>query len=124
MQGDPTSFKTNEKRIWAAARRVLRRVQAAGGGSIQIEDIFTELTIAGRMAQQRFKPEENPGVPFAAFLQRGMWLHINRWVKEELGEFQIAPFELDAPNGNDGEDDEGMHRRIADESVEAPDDAV
>jgi hypothetical protein len=66
------------------AFKVWRRMKAAGSRHVEIEEIRSELCIAWCEARDRFNPEL--GVPFPAYLTRGLYLHINRYVKNHMEE--------------------------------------
>jgi hypothetical protein len=108
-------YEDHIRLVKATAARVLRRVHAAGAKTVQFEDVEGELSVAWCLARDKFDASLN--VPFVAYLRRGMWNHINRWVEGELREFQIAPFELDrdfgAPDAN-GDIEKTMHDVVCD----------
>lgn len=102
MAHPETAYERYARLLNQMAWRVLRRCHAAGARSMQLEDILSELNLAWCIARERWNPET--GVPFAAYLARGCWNHINRWVKGEIGDATLAPYSLDHTYGN-GEDD-------------------
>jgi DNA-directed RNA polymerase specialized sigma24 family protein len=102
--------------IRAFSWRVLRRVTAAGS-VIELDDIISECKLAWFNASRSF--DETAGVPFLAYLRRGMKLHVNRWVDKELKEHNASHLEFDAPRG---ESETGsLHDFIPDRSMERPD---
>jgi len=105
------SYQASERLVNSFARRVMRRAQAAGAKSVQLADIVQECWVAWCQARDRY--DATTGVPFGAYLMRGMQQHINRWIKEEIGERLMAPVALDATGGDD-EDDNSLHNVIAD----------
>jgi DNA-directed RNA polymerase specialized sigma24 family protein len=84
------AYEDSEKQIKAFGRRVLNRMRAAGAVSTQLEDVVGELRIAWCEARNRWNSQT--GVPFGAYLYRGMRNHINRWAQNELDVHNIAPF--------------------------------
>jgi DNA-directed RNA polymerase specialized sigma24 family protein len=103
-----TDYKRCLPWIKGFAYKVLRRVSSGGAHSVQLEDIVQELSIAWTIAQAKWNPEL--GVPFLAYLDRGMKLHINRWADAHVREAHVS---LDA-GGED--DDEGLgHTLIPDD---------
>lgn len=91
--------RDHERYMKAFAFKVRNRAFAAGAASVQFEDIYQELCIAWCKARDAFSPEY--GVPFIAFLSRGMHLHINRWIQDQITEGQHLT--LDQPTTEDGE---------------------
>ncbi|TXN07948.1 hypothetical protein FV222_01555 [Methylobacterium sp. WL103] len=96
-------FEDSETQIKKAAPRYLRRAHAAGAVSVTLEDVIAELNLAWVIASQKFNP--NLGVPFAAYLARGMMNHANRFIDEQIGH-SINAYSLD----EGGSDDEGSER--------------
>jgi DNA-directed RNA polymerase specialized sigma24 family protein len=86
------TYETSERHIKAFGRRVLQRMRAAGAESTQLDDILGELKIAWCEARNRWN--EAAGVPFGAYLYRGMRNHINRWVEHEMNVHNTAPFSI------------------------------
>lgn len=74
--------KSSEAQIKRFAYKVMRRLHAAGGQSLGIEDIEQELWIAWLKASETFNPEY--GVPFGAYLHRAMINHINTFADREV----------------------------------------
>jgi len=75
-------IKQYEAFINQFAWKVLRRVHAAGLKTMQIDDIKSECSIAWLMANRSFDPSK--GVPFLAYLKRGMIIYVNAWINKEL----------------------------------------
>lgn len=82
---DPTAYEGVERLVRSFAWRVHRRLRAAGGRALDIDDIIQELNVAYLIARDRWDAQK--GVPFPAYLMRGMRFHINRWTERTL-EFQ------------------------------------
>lgn len=114
-------FDDYKRLLMSMARRVQRRCHAAGAKSVQFEDIFQEMCVAYVFATHRYNSEL--GVPFGAFLVRGVSLHINRWVQREIGQKLLAPFDLDFTADKD-EDGGSLQEVIADPNAEDPEDRV
>lgn len=74
--------KISEAQIKRFAWKVLRRFRAAGDHSHDINDFVQELWIAWTVAVNNFNPEL--GIPFGAYLQRGMKFHINQYANKTL----------------------------------------
>jgi len=74
--------KNSEAQIKRFAWKVLRRFRAAGDHSHEIDDVVQELWIAWHKAVQAFNPEM--GVPFGAYLMRGMKFHINKYADDHV----------------------------------------
>jgi DNA-directed RNA polymerase specialized sigma24 family protein len=104
-----TSYEASLPVLKGIALRVQRRCRAAGAASIQLEDIMQELAIAWIQADANYQPGP---VPFVAYLRRGCFNHVNRWLKSEIGEFMLAPTSLDKTTGEDGENE--LHSAIPD----------
>ncbi len=113
-------FEDCQRVIKATAARVYRRVHAAGAHSVQFEDIASELAIAWCRARDNYDPSS--GVPFIAYLRNGMFQHINRFVQKEI-DVAISGVAIDQDVNTDGPGD-GLHSRIADESIEDADDLL
>lgn len=75
-------IEESAKQIGAYAFRALRRAHAAGDRSLTIEDLKQELSIAWCIAVRDF--DDSKGVPFGAFLQRGMQLYMNRYIEKNV----------------------------------------
>lgn len=105
----PTSYEASKRLIQYTARRVHRRMFAAGARTVMLEDIVGELNIAWVIATQKW--EESRGVPFGAYLMRGMSFHINRWVDHQIKEFQLAPFSIDIDPSSDDPSEAGANDR-------------
>lgn len=116
-----------EKQIATFASRVLRRLRAGGNQTIALEDIKQELVIAWCKARDAYSPDH--GVPFAAYLARGMMLHINRWADAEMQEYWSSGFtedddgrrlydgklSMDAEQNEGGEDEVTLHGAVSSE---------
>ena len=87
------AFDEGQRRyIGAFAARVERRMKNAGA-RIGPGDVFQELCIAWCKARDTWQSDLQ--VPFKAYLMRGMQLHINRWVDNEIGFSHLTPMSLD-----------------------------
>lgn len=102
----------HQKAIDNFAWKVWRRAQSGGARSLMLADIKQELCIAWCKARDSWKAEFN--VPFGAYLVRGMQLHVNRWVQEEITEGHAASLDNETdeaaslysavPDGVEGQD--------------------
>ncbi|MCP1540016.1 sigma factor [Methylorubrum extorquens] len=102
----PIRWKDWEKVVAKAAPRYLRRAHAAGARSVLLEDVRSELAVAWCIARDKFDP--SLGVPFGAYLQRGMQNHINAWIDKQIGHVGM---DIDDDLGEDGA---SFHDIIAD----------
>jgi hypothetical protein len=102
-------FEDSSRVIRNTAWRVMRRVKAGGAHTIQIEDVVSELSVVWCIARDRYNPEL--GIPFNAYLQNGMFKHINRWLSKEIPACHYV--QLD----KSGDDGETLNDVIADESI-------
>lgn len=102
--------------IWGFARRVERRIKAAGARGIEVEDIYNELVIAWCHARDGWNP--NSGAPFLAYLTTGMRRHINRWAEREIGFSGFARTSLDGDSTN-GEAAFELHMAVPDGKPDA-----
>jgi DNA-directed RNA polymerase sigma subunit (sigma70/sigma32) len=95
--------KESERMIFALAHRVKRRLQSLPQSIMSYEDIEQELWIAWCKARDAFEPSR--GIPWAAYLQRGMRQHINRVVEKNIERFEGQTFalSLDESFGEDGD---------------------
>jgi hypothetical protein len=124
------SFEKHRKLLLYIAHRVQRRCHAAGAKTVQLDDIFQELTIAWCLARDKWEPEitlkdgSKAHIPFGAYLMRGMSRHINRWAKYELRQWEMAPFELDAEIEGDGTGDGTLHDVLADQTKLGPEEIM
>lgn len=125
MRASNEDYEEHRRLIRYVASKVLRRVHAAGAKTVMLEDVIGELNIAWVIARQTFNQEQHPGVPFVAYLRRGMFMHINRWVEMELRVYKIAPFDMDRHIGGESYDnvqtDEALQRDAADQVPDAED---
>jgi DNA-directed RNA polymerase sigma subunit (sigma70/sigma32) len=114
------TYEANKRLMDSFAWKVIRRVSAAGGRGVEIADVKQELAIAWAIAAERWNPEA--GVPFGAYLRRGMEVHINRWADKEIHASRFAPFSLDFNLSGEAEGDgDTLGETVADES-ESPED--
>ena len=100
----------SEAAIRRFARRVLRRVNLSKINGITLTDIEQECWCAWCKARDSFNAEA--GVPFLAYLQRGMQNHINRWLLSFEREHEMAPYSLNH-TVNDGDDEVGDKIEVA-----------
>lgn len=98
--------------------KVLRRMNAAGCFSVQIEDILQELSIAWHLASQGYKSDS--GAQFRTYLFSTMRQHINRWVETELRHTRMTAFSLDDSFGSEEEEGDG-HKIVSIEEKNASD---
>ena len=93
----------SEKAITSFAYRVLRRLKAAGAHTFDLDDVKQELWLAWAKACDEFDP--NLGVKFSTFLYRGMRMHINRWVENNVDRRhdEVIAYSVDASFDTDGE---------------------
>lgn len=75
-------YEDYRRQILKFAHQVLRRLRSMGVNHVDIDDVEQELAIAWVKARDSFDPKH--GVPFRAYMVRGMRLEINRWV-DRLG---------------------------------------
>lgn len=98
--------KFSEKAVNMFAGRVARRLSSITSVPLGLDDIKQELWCAWCVSRERFDPEL--GVPFLAFLRRGMALHINRVVDRQVfdeAEFTFAlSLNAAAPSCEDGQE--------------------
>lgn len=114
------AFDEGQRRyIGAFAARVERRMKSAGA-RIGPGDVFQELCIAWCKARDTWRSDLQ--VPFKAYLMRGMQIHINRWVDNEIGFSHLTPMSLD--NATVGESDAGLHEVITEKDHVTACDAV
>lgn len=92
------AFEEHSRLLHFIAAKVLRRVWSAGAKSVSHDDIFQELCIAWCVARDKWEPSYN--VPFSAYLSRGAFQHINRWVDSQIGQATLAPISIDT-SGHD-----------------------
>lgn len=96
------SYEACKAQIMRFATRVNMRLRAAGARGYELQDIVQECAIAYVVAAEHWNPES--GVPFRAYLARGMQNHVNRWANKEIGQCLGASVSLDAPAGGDDEE--------------------
>lgn len=94
----------------SVAAKAMRRVKALRLDTIQFEDVMSELAIAWCRARDCFDP--SLGVPFNAYLMRGMKMHVNAYISREASKLRAVS--LDRTVGDD--DDLDMHDIIPDQS--------
>lgn len=106
-------FEEHDKLLKKTAWKVLRRAKAGGLRTMTFEDIYQELVCAWCVARDNF--DETLQVPFGAYLTRGLYLYINRFLDKEFRERGLAPLSLDDQTfGGDESEGEGLHEVIAD----------
>lgn len=98
-------FQDSQKQIATFARQVLRRAKAAGAASVELSDIESELALVWVIASEKFDPQY--GVPFGAYLRRGMVQHINRWIQDQIEESFHTSLDLEI------DDSYGLHDRVS-----------
>lgn len=91
-----------EKYILFYSAKVMRRLQAAKAYIFQKDDVVQELWIAWCIARDTYEPAT--GVPFIAYLKRGMQQHINRCIEKHVERCPHVTYalSLDCPTGEDG----------------------
>lgn len=94
-------YEDSAEQIKKGAARYLRRAHAAGARSVTLDDVISEMNVAWCIARDKFDP--SLGVPFGAYLSRGMQLHVNRWIDEQVGH-AIGAFSLDETSVADGDE--------------------
>lgn len=114
-------FQVDQVRIDRFAYRVHRRFKAAGVRAVTLDDIRQECVIAWCQARDNF--DDRHGVPFEAYLHRGLHFHINRWAKHEVGQSHLAPYSLNASGSSDIEDGE-FEEILEDVNAENPLDTI
>ncbi len=102
------------------ARQVCGRLAATGTHTTQFEDVVQELAIAWCQARDHW--DETKGVPFVAYLKRGMIQHINKWAGKEIFHYNASHVELDA--ALPGDDTSDRHAIIADVGSADPEDQL
>lgn len=97
-------FEKSRRQVRRLAYRVMRRLSSINAPIISQSDIEQELWVGWCKARDVFDPER--GVPFAAFAQRGMKQHINRYIERHIERFEGQTFalSLDANCFENGED--------------------
>jgi DNA-directed RNA polymerase specialized sigma24 family protein len=101
------------------AGQVTKRLMAMGS-TTKYDDVLSECCIAWCMARDSWESER--GVPFVAFLVRGMRNHVNQFANKEIFHHNGSHLDLDAPS--DGFEDSEGHEFIADRDAEDPEDTV
>lgn len=102
---EDTSWEGNHRYIRWFASKALQRAISAGVRGIQLDDFVQEATIAWLIACKHFDPTR--GVPFIPYLKLGMQRHINRWLRDEIGEVTLTPKSLDATVSEENETELG-----------------
>lgn len=95
--------------IGKMVRKVERWMRSAGSYAASREDIEGELNIAWCIARDKYDPAT--GVPFGAYLWRGMQLHINRWAREQIEESHQT-LSMNNPVGGSHEDADADFQEI------------
>lgn len=105
---EPFDYKTSERQINRFTNRVVRRLQSISQAILGKQDIEQELWVAWCKARDSYDCES--GVPWQAYLQRGMMNHINRVVEKNLERFsgQTFAFSLEAPMSNEEGDGQSL----------------
>jgi DNA-directed RNA polymerase specialized sigma24 family protein len=93
----------SERMIRSLANKVVNRLATIPQKVFSREDIEQELWIAWCKARDKYEPGR--GVPWQAFLQRGMKNHINREIEKHVERFEGQTFalSLDMQAGEDNE---------------------
>lgn len=112
-------FGEYRRTVMRLAYKVLRRVTAAGMRAPDIEDIYQELSVAYLIAKRHYRPETQ--VPFGAYLMRGMYQHINRWVSDQMKQDKETAFSLDQ---SVLDDDEGSLGDVIPNDEKSPEDLI
>lgn len=109
-----------EKLVNSIAGRVYRRLRAAGGRVVSIEDIRQEAWVAVCVAWNKY--DASLGVPFAPYAYRGAMLHLNRWIEKDFERFSGYNFalSLDQPPEGAHDDIDALGAVIADENAVDP----
>ncbi|AMB48376.1 hypothetical protein [Methylobacterium sp. AMS5] len=101
------------------APRYLRRAHAAGARSVGLEDVVGEMSLAWTIASQKF--DASLGVPWRAYLARGLMNHVNRWIDDQIGHSAYA-MSLDA--GGDSEEGSEAHEWLVSDDSARPDELL
>lgn len=111
-----------EPLVRALAGRVYRRLRAAGGRIVSIEDIRQELWIAVCKARDTY--DDSQGASFSTYAWNGMLLHINRWIFNEFernGLYNAAlSIDWNGKDRNGVERDESFSETLPDTFAEDP----
>ncbi|MDE4297054.1 sigma factor [Phaeobacter gallaeciensis] len=100
-------MKESERMIRALAGRVMRRLRAIPQSVMSFDDVEQELWIAWCKARDRFEPSR--GIPWQAYVQRGMKQHINRVIEAQIERFEGQTFavSLDSKASSFGDTEDG-----------------
>jgi energy-converting hydrogenase A subunit M len=104
----------SDRLIRSFAWKVFRRMSSGKVRVMEFEDIYQELLTVWCVARDKWNPDL--GVPFNAYLMRGMKQHINRWVEKEFDFKQLAPYDMDDAGDEAGY---GAHHFVADPVIRA-----
>jgi DNA-directed RNA polymerase specialized sigma24 family protein len=102
---DYANYQASERLVHSLANRVVRRLRSIPQKVMSKEDIEQELWVAWCKARDSYSSDY--GVPFAAYLSRGMKLHINRVVEVQIERFKEQTFALELDRPMDSADGEG-----------------
>lgn len=119
MRTDATDYESCRRLIHWFGSRAYRRLIAAGGRAVEYDDVIQELNIAWTIAREKWNPDM--GVPFVAYLKRGMQLAINRFIDRELRFDQNASHSLQF-SALEGESE--FSEIVADTETHTPEDIV
>lgn len=89
---DLKSHAEDERMIFALAHRVVRRLSAIPQVILSYQDIEQELWVGWCIARDRFS--HSRGIPWPAYMQRGVKQHINRVIEKQLERFPEQTFAL------------------------------
>lgn len=101
MNVEYLDHEASAKIVRAFAARVRRRLRSLPRAVMGNEDVEQELWEAWCIARDNYKPDM--GIPWAAYLRRGMMNHINSRIDRHIGRFPEAAFalSLDASVGDE-----------------------
>lgn len=105
-----TDYNLVHRLIKHTASRVMRRLAAMKVTEFDFDDVVGELNIAWCKARDKYDP--NLGIPFPAYLQRGMFNHINRLIDNLAKERHLS---IDGDEGLDGPGLNDHHEYLADD---------
>jgi DNA-directed RNA polymerase specialized sigma24 family protein len=109
MQENYADPKRSEHLVRSLRAKVQRRLSSISTPVMSGEDIEQELWIAWCKARDSFDPDR--GIPFGAYVWRGMMQHINRQIERHISRFKGQTFALSINAGrlsDDGEMNEGI----------------
>jgi DNA-directed RNA polymerase specialized sigma24 family protein len=81
-------FADSDKWLHHFSHQVARRMRAYGVRVFDVQDVYQECTIAWCVARNAF--DESRGVPFTPYMINGVRMHINAWLRKEMGDKCIA----------------------------------